>query len=182
MFERLSQLGIDGEDLRSVVVSATVSAGKLLVTSLREEMAARRPLFAYSPLPLEPQDVALIFPGGAPSALYEPRNQAAARGLKAVPGLRSIDLAAALAEMSPAELSDALRSRLGEHLKELARTHGRKLTETESRLVHDSAPQEEAPDAPATAEGIRVTKAVPRSDGSLASVLKRWRAAEIAAK
>ncbi|MFI1187003.1 sacsin N-terminal ATP-binding-like domain-containing protein [Streptomyces californicus] len=182
VFERLWQLVMDGEDLRSVMVSATASVGKLLVTSLREEMTARRPSFAHSPLPLAPQDVALIFPGGAPSALYEPRNQAAARALKAVLGLRSIDLAATLVEIDPAELSDALRSRLSEHLRELARTHGRKLTEAESRLVHETAPQEVTPDAPDLAEGIRVVKAIPRSGGSLASVLKRWRVAELAAK
>ncbi|MFF2234112.1 sacsin N-terminal ATP-binding-like domain-containing protein [Streptomyces anulatus] len=181
-FERLWQLVLEGEDLRSVMVSATASAGKLLVTSLREEMVALRPSFAHSPLPLEPQDVALVFPGGAPSALYEPRNQAAARALKAVLGLVSIDLAAALAGTNPAELSDALRSRLGGHLKELARTHGRKLTEAESRLVHASAPKEQAPAVPDPAEGIRVTKSAPPSDDSLASVLKRWRAAELAAK
>ncbi|MFD8426787.1 DUF3883 domain-containing protein [Streptomyces coelicoflavus] len=181
-FERLWQLVLDGEDLRSVMVSATASAGKLLMTSLRDEMTTRRPSFAHSPLPLEPQDVAVIFPGGAPAALYEPRNQAAARALKAVLGLRSIDFAATLTEVDPAVLSDALRSRLGEHFKELARTHGRKLTEVESRLVHETAPQEETPAIPDTAEGIRVTKAAPRSDSSLASVLKRWRAAELAAK
>ncbi|MFI9583460.1 sacsin N-terminal ATP-binding-like domain-containing protein [Streptomyces sp. NPDC052236] len=181
-FERLWQLVLDGEDLRSVMVSTTASAGKLLVTSLREEMTARRPSFAHSPLPLEPQDVAVIFPGGAPSALYEPRSQAAARTLKAVLGLRSIDFAAALAETDPTMLSDALRSRLSEYFKELARTHGRKLTEAESRLVHKTASQEETPAVPDPAEGICVTKAAPRSDGSLASVLKRWRVAELAAK
>ncbi|MFE4527236.1 sacsin N-terminal ATP-binding-like domain-containing protein [Streptomyces anulatus] len=181
-FERLWQLVLEGEDLRSVMVSATASAGKLLVTSLREEMVALRPSFAHSPLPLEPQDVALVFPSGAPSALYEPRNQAAARALKAVLGLVSIDLAAALAGTNPAELSDALRSRLGEHLKELARTHGRKLTEAESRLVHENAPKEQASAVPGPAEGIRMTKSAPPSDDSLASVLKRWRAAELAAK
>ncbi|WP_406008386.1 DUF3883 domain-containing protein [Streptomyces sp. NBC_00637] len=181
-FERLWQLVLDGEDLRSVMVSATASAGKLLVTSLREEMTARRPSFAHSPLPLEPRDIAVVFPGGAPSALYEPRNQAAARALKAVLGLRSIDLAAALAEVNPAELTDTLRARLGEHLRELARTHGRKLTEAESRLVHEAAPQEETPAVPDLAEKLRVTKAPPRSEDSLASVLKRWRVAELAAK
>lgn len=181
-FERLWQLVLDGEDLRSVMVSTTASVGKLLVTSLREEMTARRPSFAHSPLPLEPQDVAVVFPGGAPSALYEPRNQAAARALKAVLGLRSIDPAAALAEVDAAVLSDALRSRLGEHFKELARAHGRKLTEAESRLVYEAAPQEETPAVPDSADKIRVTKAAPPSDGSLASVLKRWRVAEVAAK
>lgn len=173
VFERLWQLVLDEEDLRGVMVSATASAGKLLVTSLREEMTARRPPFAHSPLPLEPQDVAVVFPGGAPSALYEPRNQAAARAVKAVLGLRGIDIAAALAEVDPAVLSDPLRSRLGEHFKELARTHGRKLTEAESRLVHEAAQQEERPAGPDPAEGIRVTKGAPRSDSSLASVLKR---------
>ncbi|WP_426569998.1 sacsin N-terminal ATP-binding-like domain-containing protein [Streptomyces canus] len=181
-FERLWQLILDGEDLRSMMVSATASVGKLLVTSLRDEMTARRPSFAHSPFPLEPQDMAVIFPGGAPSALYEPSNRAAARALKAVLGLHSIDFTTALTEVDPSMLSDALRSRLGEHFKELARTHGRKLTESESRIVHETTPQEETPVAPDTAGGICVTKAAPLSDGSLASVLKRWRVAELAAK
>ncbi|MFB7914725.1 sacsin N-terminal ATP-binding-like domain-containing protein [Streptomyces sp. NPDC056061] len=180
--ERLWQLALDGEDLRSVMVSATASAGKLLVTSLRDEMTGRRPTFAHSPLPLEPQDVAVIFPGGAPAALYEPRHQAAARALKAVLGLRSIDFGTALAEVDPAALSEALRSRLGAYFGELARTHGRKLTEAERRLVQEAAPPERTRAAPDPAGEIRMTKAAPRPDGSLASVLKRWRAAELAAK
>ncbi|MFD3971479.1 sacsin N-terminal ATP-binding-like domain-containing protein [Streptomyces cyaneofuscatus] len=180
--ERLWRLVLDGEDLRSVMVSATASAGKLLVSSLREEMTARRPSFAHSPLPLEPQDVAVIFRGGAPAALYEPRHQTAARALKTVLGLRTIDLAAALADVSPEALSDALRARLGEHFKGVARTQGRKLTSTESRLVPETAPQNQASAVPDPAEGIRMRKADPRSDSSLASVLKRWRVAELAAK
>lgn len=42
MFERLWQLVLDGEDLRGVLISGTASAGKLLVSALREEMTARR--------------------------------------------------------------------------------------------------------------------------------------------
>ncbi|MFF0836711.1 MULTISPECIES: sacsin N-terminal ATP-binding-like domain-containing protein [unclassified Streptomyces] len=182
MFERLWQLILEGEDLRGVMVSATASAGKLLAVSLRDEMTARRPSFAHSPLPLEPQDVAVIFPGGAPAALYEPRNQAAARVLKAILGLHSVDFAVILAEMEPAVLSDALRSRLGEHFRELARTHGRKLTKAESRLVHEASTQEETPAVLDASQGIRATKVVPRPDTSLGSVLKRWRTAELAAK
>ncbi|MGV9252376.1 protein NO VEIN domain-containing protein [Streptomyces sp. NPDC003697] len=84
--------------------------------------------------------------------------------------------------MDPAVLSDALRSRLGEHFKELARTHGRKLTKAESRLVHKASLQEETPAVSDTVQGIRGTKVTPRPDTSLASVLKRRRTAELGEK
>lgn len=161
-FERLWQLVLDGEDLRSVLISGTASAGKLLVSALREEMTAHRPPFAHSPLPLEPGDVRILFPGGAPQALYAARHQAAARALKAVLGLRSVDFTTALADLDPTLLSDPLRARLAAHLQELARTHGRKLTAAESRLVQEATPQEESPTTtPPPTEGIRVTKAAP---------------------
>ncbi|MFD5000649.1 sacsin N-terminal ATP-binding-like domain-containing protein [Streptomyces buecherae] len=182
-FERLWQLVLDGEDLRSVLISGTASAGKLLVSALREEMTAHRPPFAHSPLPLEPGDVRILFPGGAPQALYAVRHQAAARALKAVLGLRGVDFTTALADLDPTLLSDPLRARLAAHLQELARTHGRKLTAAESRLVQEATSQEEAPTTtPPPTEGIRVPKAAPAADNSLASVLKRWRAAELATK
>ncbi|WEV25874.1 DUF3883 domain-containing protein [Streptomyces sp. 71268] len=186
-FERLWQLVLDGEDLRGVLISGTASAGKLLVSALREEMTAHRPPFAHSPLPLEPPDVRVIFPDGAPQALYASHHQSAARALKAVLGLRSVDFTATLADLDPTLLSDPLRARLAAHFQELARTHGRRLTETESRLVQEASPREESPTAPPPTvppptEEIRVTKAAPAADNSLASVLKRWRAAELATK
>ncbi|MEU1892868.1 sacsin N-terminal ATP-binding-like domain-containing protein [Streptomyces pristinaespiralis] len=180
MFERLWQLVLEGEDLRTVLVSATASIGKLLVAALREEMIARRPLFAHSPLALEPEDVAVIFPDGAPAALYAAGNQAAARALKAVLGLQSIDVSAALAAVDASRLSDELRSRLAEYLRELARTHGRKLTAVESRLVDTTDGHQRANEA-APVAAVRVTRAAPQPAGSLASVLARWRVAELGA-
>ncbi len=119
--------------------------------------------------------------------LYASRHQSAARALKTVLGLRSVDFTALLADLDPTLLSDPLRARLAAHFQELARTHGRRLTEAESRLVQEASPQEEPPTAPPPAaplrtEEVRVTKAAPSADNSLASILKRWRAAELATK
>jgi hypothetical protein len=185
VFDRLWQLVLEGEDLRAMMVSGHASAAKLFVTALREEMTARRPPFAHSSLPLAPDDVAVLFPGGAPQALYESGNQASARALKAVLGLPALDFGAALERTDPSRLSEELRTRLGEQFRELARTHGRRLTAAESRLVEEAAPRQQA-DTPApapapAADAVRVSKAATPADSSLASVLKRWRAAEVAA-
>ncbi|MFG2356343.1 sacsin N-terminal ATP-binding-like domain-containing protein [Streptomyces sp. NPDC048521] len=181
VFERLWHLVLDGEDLRTVLLAATDSAAKLLVTALREDMTAHRPPFAHSPLPLTPHDVAVLFPAGAPHALYEAGNQPAARALKAVLGLGGIDFSSVLARTDPSLLSDELRTRLAAHLRELARTHGRKLTPAESRLVDDGTPQPDAPAPQPSDDGLRVTRTATGPADSLATVLTRWRAAEVAA-
>jgi hypothetical protein len=181
VFDRLWQLVLEGEDLRAMMVSGHASAAKLFVTALRAEMTARRPQFAHSSLPLTPDDVAVLFPGGAPRALYEPGNQAAARALKAVLGLPALDFGTALERTDPSRLSEELRAGLGDHFRELARTHGRKLTAAESRLVAEAEPQRTVETPAPAADAVRVTKAAAPADDSLGSVLKRWRAAEVAA-
>ncbi|MGX1135160.1 hypothetical protein RKD49_007350 [Streptomyces glaucescens] len=181
VFDRLWQLVLEGEDLRAMMVSGHASAAKLFVTALRAEMTARRPQFAHSSLPLTPDDVAVLFPGGAPRALYEPGNQAAARALKAVLGLPALDFGTALERTDPSRLSEELRAALGDHFRELARTHGRKLTAAESRLVAEAEPRRTVETPAPAADAVRVTKAAAPADDSLGSVLKRWRAAEVAA-
>ncbi|MEV5311180.1 DUF3883 domain-containing protein [Streptomyces sp. NPDC052610] len=181
VFDRLWQLVLEGEDLRAMMVSGHASAAKLFVTALRAEMTARRPQFAHSSLPLTPDDVAVLFPGGAPRALYEPGNQAAARALKAVLGLPALDFGTALERTDPSRLSEELRAGLGDHFRELARTHGRKLTAAESRLVAEAEPRRTVETPAPAADAVRVTKAAAPADDSLGSVLKRWRAAEVAA-
>ncbi|WP_327265143.1 DUF3883 domain-containing protein [Streptomyces sp. NBC_01232] len=186
--ERLWQLLLEGEDIRSLLVSAGTSAGTVLLTALREEMTARRPSFAYSSLALEPEDVAVLFPGGAPAALYAQRNQTAARAAKAVLGLRTLDFTDVVTGPDVAALSGALQGRLGRHLGELARTHGRKLTTAERKLVDaavdaaDAAPGAASGTAlaaaPAPVAATRAATALP--EGSFPVVMARWRTAEVA--
>ncbi|WP_406387264.1 sacsin N-terminal ATP-binding-like domain-containing protein [Streptomyces sp. NBC_00887] len=173
--ERLWQLILEGEDIRSLLVSMGTSASKVLLTSLREEMTAVRPSFAYSSLPLEAEDVAAVFPDGAPAALYDQRNQMAARSMKAVLGLKSLDFSSVLSKPEPPKLSGTLQSRLGQHFQELARTHGRTLTAAERKLaqaVEDSSSPTPAPSA------VSVSPSQPA--GSLPAVIARWRTAEVA--
>jgi len=115
VFERLWELILEGEDIRSLLVAASSSASQLILSALRDEMVIHRPAFAYSSLPLEPEDVAAIFPSGAPAGLYTKNNQAAARAIKAVLGLDTLDFSALLAAPEPPVLSSALRARLGQH-------------------------------------------------------------------
>ncbi|MEU5400270.1 DUF3883 domain-containing protein [Streptomyces sp. NPDC005963] len=178
VFERLWHLVLEGEDIRNLLVSPGASASKLLVSALRQEMTTQRPPFAYSSVLLEPDDVATVFPEGAPTALYTQGNQPAARAVKAVLGLETLDLSAMLSQRGSEGLSEPLQSRLGGHFQELARTHGRKLTPVESELVEAAAPT--APPSAPTAPVVSATKAGPAADGSLPAVLARWRTAEIA--
>ncbi|MGW6979115.1 sacsin N-terminal ATP-binding-like domain-containing protein [Streptomyces sp. NPDC054932] len=184
--ERLWELLLEGEDIRSLLVSAGTSAATVLLTALREEMTARRPSFAYSSLPLEPQDVPVLFPAGAPAALYAQRNQAAARAAKAVLGLRTLDFTGVVSGPGASGLSEALRGRLGRHFGELARTHGRTLAPAERELVEavtdDSGTPAAKPAAlPAPAPAPRTGAGdTPGPGSSFPVVMERWRTAEVA--
>lgn len=187
VFQRFWELILQGEDLRSALVSADATGSKVFLSALREIMTASRPTFTYSSIPLEPEDVQRIFPEGAPSALYTQENQAAARALKAVLGLNTLEISTILATLAPSDLSATLRDRLALQLTQLARTHGRQLTPAERQLVDSaSIPVQTKPStsvAPITAisEPPSVaTRGDSNAPSSLAAVLDQWRTAEIA--
>jgi hypothetical protein len=182
VFDRLWELVLDGEDIRSPLVAPALTASKFFLTSLRDEMTARRPTFAYSPVALEPEDIPAVFPQGAPVALYEEENQSSARAARTVLGLRTLDFAEVLDAPTPPELSAASRTRLGNHLAQLARTHGRRLSPAEQQLV--DAVTEPVPPPAAMPKVARIQKAKTGADtttsASLPEILTRWRTAEVA--
>ncbi|MFC6881543.1 MULTISPECIES: DUF3883 domain-containing protein [Actinomadura] len=178
VFERLWELVLDGEDIRSPLVAPTLTASKAFLTFLRDEMMARQPGFAYSPVALEPEDVAAVFPQGGPVALYAERNQASARAARTVLGLRSLDIAEIVNSPAVPGLSAPTRTRLGHHLAQLARTHGRRLSPAEQQLV-DAVAEPATPPA-AVPKIARTDKAATVPSTSLPEILTRWRTAEVA--
>jgi len=78
--------------------------------------------------------------------LYTKNNQAAARAIKPVLGLDTLDFSALLAAPEPPVLSSALRARLGQHLAQLAHTQGRRLTAVERVLVEQSSERPPEPE------------------------------------
>jgi hypothetical protein len=178
--EQLWELILTGEDLRSLLVTTSPSASKTLLSSLREDMTTRRPPFAYSSIPLEPEDISALFPDGAPMALYAHVNQAAARAVRTVLGLRDLDFSAVLATPSVPALSRPLRTRLGHHFQDLARTHGRKLTDVERELVQAEPPQAPMPASSPAPPVVQISKSKVVQADSLPAVLARWRTAELA--
>ncbi|KSZ58796.1 hypothetical protein Z045_09130 [Rhodococcus pyridinivorans KG-16] len=177
-FERLWELILQGEDIRSLLVSATGSASQVLLSSLRDEMMEHRPSFKYSSVVLEEEDVSTIFPGGAPAALYSAANQAAARTFKAVLGLETLDLSALADEPVASQLSEQLRTRLGKHFQDLARAHGRSLTPTEQALV-ELLPAQESQSVTSEVEVSRPS-VLTSANNSMGAVMTQWRTAEVA--
>ena len=178
LFQRLWELILEGEDLRSLLVSAHPTASNALVSALQQAMTSRPKSFSYSPLPLTAEDVARIFPAGAPVALFAKQNQSSARALKAVLGLETLDVHRLVNDPVVEQLSDDLIAHLGTHLDEMARSYGRQLTPAEQRIVNRASATS------MTSKPIITQR--PKDDtpqgtvASLADVISRWRTAEIA--
>lgn len=182
LFQRLWELVLEGEDIRSLLISSHTTASKTLLLELQRMMKSRNKPFAYSPLPLTADDVLHIFPAGAPTALYEEQNQLGARALKAVLGLGTLDVQQLANEPLVAQLSESLIAHLGAHLSEMARSYGRQLTPAEQRVVdkgRTGSPPSHAYNATQNTENARSGEA-PVAVESLATVVSRWRTAEIA--
>lgn len=182
LFQRLWELILEGEDLRSLLVSSHATASNALLAALQRAMKSRPKTFAYSPLPLTADDVTRIFPAGAPAALYTKQNQPSARALKAVLGLDTLDVQQLVNEPVIEQLSDDLIAHLGAHLGEMARSYGRQLTPAEQRIV-DRMPAASPPSSPIVAQ--RPAKDARREDvpeavQPLADIITRWRTAEVA--
>ncbi len=182
LFQRLWELILEGEDLRSLLMSSHPTTSTALLTELQRVMKSRQKSFAYLPLPLTADDVSSIFPSGAPVALYTKQNQASARALKAVLGLDTLDVQQLASEPVVEQLSEDLIAHLGAHLNEMARSYGRKLTPAEQRVV-DRGPAASPPSLPNisqhTAPDARPSE-IPTTAEPLADVVSRWRTAEVA--
>jgi len=182
LFQRLWELILEGEDIRSLLVSAHATASNALVAALQHAMKSRPVTFAYSPLPLTGDDVTHIFPGGAPAALYAKQNQSSARALKAVLALETLDVQRLINEPVVEKLSDDLIADLGTHLGEMARSYGRQLTPAEQRIVDKGSAASLTP-SPITAHHPAIdTPQLVASEKlePLAGIVTRWRTAEIA--
>ncbi|OBJ86047.1 hypothetical protein A9W97_18730 [Mycobacterium gordonae] len=182
LFQRLWELILDGEDLRSLLVSSHATTGNALVAALQRAMKSRPKGFAFSPLPLTADDVTRIFPAGAPAALYTRQNQVSARALKAVLGLDTLDVQQLVHEPVVEHLSEDLIAHLGTHLGEMARNYGRQLTAAEQRIV-DRTPAALPPSTPIIAQrhpGDARRREVPEAAEPLADIVSRWRTAEVA--
>lgn len=182
LFQRLWELVLEGEDLRSLLMSSHPTASTSLLTELQRAMKSRPKPFAYSPLPLTADDVSRIFPAGAPAALYTKQNQSGARALKAVLGLDTLDVQRLVSEPMVEQLSEDLIAHLGAYLGEMARSYGRQLTPAEQRIV-DRGPATSPPSPPIiaqrTAQDARRGE-VPEAAEPLADIVSRWRTAEVA--
>lgn len=181
--QQLWELILEGEDLRSLLMSSHPTASKALLAALQAAMTSRPKSFAYSPLPLNSDDVARVFPAGAPAALYTKQNQASARALKSVLGLDALDVPQLANEPLVDQLSDDLIARLGTHLGEMARSYGRQLTPAEQRVVDRTQPGASSPSA-STVTQRRIEeerrREVSEALEPLADIISRWRTAEIA--
>lgn len=184
LFEQVWRLLLSGEDARNLLIAPHTTVAKTLLTALREEMSAHGPTFTYSSLPLEPEDVKLIFPDGAPASLYEEGNRTSAKAVKSLLGLGTLDFSELLETVQHNRMSETLRGRLGRYLSELARTHGRKLTAGERELVGEpeSGSTRPEPTFLTVPENRPVARTDPeRSESpSLSEVMARWRTAEVA--
>lgn len=182
LFQRLWELVLEGEDLRSLLMSSHQTASTALLTELQRVMKSRPKTFAYSPLPLTADDVSRIFPAGAPAALYTKHNQPGARALKAVLGLDTLDVQQLVNEPVVEQLSEDLIAHLAAHLGEMARSYGRQLTPAEQRIVdRGQAASRPSPPIPVQPPADNARRGeVPVTVEPLAAIVSRWRTAEVA--
>ena len=184
LFDQLWRLLLSGEDARNLLVAPSTTAAKTLLTALRKEVSENRPTFTHSSVPLEPEDVERIFPDGAPASLYAEENRTSAKAVKSLLGLGSLDISELLETVRHTDLSEALQERLGRYLGELARTHGRKLTDAEREFVGEpeSGPDRDEPSFLAAPRSRSVPAATSERSAAatLPEVVARWRIAEVA--
>jgi hypothetical protein len=182
LFERLWELILEGEDLRSLLVSSHATVSNSLLVALQREMKSRPKAFGYSPLSFTVEDITHIFPAGAPIALYTKQNLSSARAVKAVLGLETLDVEKLASEPIVEKLSVDLISQLAAQLGEMARSYGRQLTEAEQRIV-DRIPTALPPAAPVITRRPKDDAGPgtgPHNAEPLADIVARWRTAEIA--
>lgn len=177
--QRLWELLVDGEDLRTLAMSGTTTAAGVLLADMKTALATIKWPFAVTDVAVDPADLLSLFPDGAPAALYAEGATSQARALRTVfgmPTLRSDELVKLL---RPESLSEGTRTRLASRLVENARVEGRTLTQQEQAVVGKAprAQPELKPSAPVTKSADPTADVTQTFGGAIA----RWRAAEIAA-
>lgn len=174
LFERMWELALSAEDARAVLMSTSTTAGSIFMTALQEELDAQPPPFAYSAVPIEDADLHQVFPGGAPTALYSRDNIVAARSLKSVLGLPTLDLAQCIEAIDVAKLSPDTKAAWAAHLQDQARAQGRPLSAAEESL---GISQGQMPQVVPVPTIMRVEDTT--GPASMPQLLARWRAAEV---
>ncbi|GAA1569859.1 hypothetical protein GCM10009827_109570 [Dactylosporangium maewongense] len=175
--DRLWELLMQGEDLRTVAIGGDGSAAAAMLTAISEELA-RRPLpFAFSEVPLAPGDLPAVFPHGAPPAIYAEQYASQARALRTVLGAQTLRIEDLLERVDNDQLTEGTRRNLAARVVDIARAQGRALTPREQGLVGKN---ENETTLSAVAEKGSAVPQWGNQAISFSGAIQRWRAAEIA--
>ncbi len=179
-FERAWELMTIMEDPRSLLATGGISAEQSFLTALREELRHAAIPFAVAPFAVPDEDLNIIFPAGAPRALYDHTNIGTARALRVAFGLPNLDVGPTIGQVVTA-LSPATQSAAAQYVTDHLRALGRSATPVEQMVldtVQNSAPAELGNRAAERAEPAPPRQVAPRE--GFADVMQRWRTAEIA--
>jgi hypothetical protein len=161
-----------------VAIGGDGSVAGAVLAAVKAELAAAPLPFAFSEVPLATEDLAVVFPGGAPAAIYTEQLASEARALRTVFGAKTLRTEDLLERVDDARLTEETRRHLATRVMATARAQGRSLTPRERALVG-----KQQPPAPAVkpVETVRPAgqQAMQRAT-SFAGAIQRWRAAETA--
>lgn len=175
LFQRCWELLVMAEDPRSTLMAPTDSAGRQFLQGLRDALSSVKLPFQVSPIQLSTEDVAALFPSGAPIALYRGENAAAARSLRIAFNLPALDVAKAISRVPAHALSGQTLESAAEHVSQLVKALGRVATAEESAVI---ALRRAAPTAIESAHRTPAAHTERASD-QFSQIVQRWRVAEI---
>lgn len=115
-FDHTWTLLLASPDVRSELVSPRPTVASMFLSALRDSLSNDPPPFSVTPFSLGPEDLATLFPFGAPRALYLAENLSAAKSLRAGLDLPEME-AAAIVELPRARrLSVSAKKQIAERL------------------------------------------------------------------
>ncbi|QQU24951.1 DUF3883 domain-containing protein [Corynebacterium ulcerans] len=181
-FQKLWELLAQGEDLRALLSFGQGSAAGIFVMALRSEMQSRQIPFSVLPISLEPDEVALVFPQGAPKALYTAENQNQTKALQIALGLPKSDVGVVIGDKASSLHEMTIRKAV-QYIDDLASAKGVQLSASEQKLVDFARKQfdisNENGDRSTRVSNIQQIMWQPTV--SFPDVVKRWRTAELSA-
>ncbi|QQB63212.1 DUF3883 domain-containing protein [Kytococcus sedentarius] len=176
--QRLWDLLMHGEDLRQVLLEGGTTIGSCVLSAAKRWMNSSEWHFSFSEIPLDATDVELVFPQGAPSALYREDSTSAARSLRTAFGAPTLRAGELANSGVAAQLSAPTRSRLSRRLLENARVEGRNLTEAEQNIVGSARASEPEATSPGLVDPRLQTQN--STTETFSGAMSRWRTAEVA--
>jgi len=179
-FDRTWELMTIMEDPRSLLATGSISAEQTFLAALREELRHASIPFAVAPFAVPDEDLKVLFPAGAPRALYDPTNIGTARALRVAFGLPNLDVGPTIGQVVTS-LSPATQTAAAQYVTEHLRALGRSATPVEQKVldtIQNSAPAELGHPAAERIEPAPPRQVAPRE--GFADVMHRWRTAEIA--